>query len=109
MVHEFAHNVDFAMSRVSTEFRDSLRSAFRQAKTEGLWAGTYSMTNSAEYFAEGAQAWFNTCRMVVPAKDGGKRFTLKTREQLHDYDPRLYRLCASIFPTEHLHGYHFDY
>lgn len=108
MVHEFAHNVDFAMSRVSTEFRDSLRTAFRQAKTEGLWAGTYSMTNSAEYFAEGAQAWFNTCRMVVPAKDGGQRFTLKTREQLHDYDPRLYRLCESVFPTEHLHGYHFE-
>ncbi|MBR1668297.1 MAG: hypothetical protein IJ693_08465 [Bacteroidaceae bacterium] len=108
MVHEFAHNVDFAMSRVNTAFRDSLRSAFRQARAEGLWAGTYSMTNSAEYFAEGAQAWFNTCRMHVPYRNGEGRFTLRSREQLRDYDPRLYALCASIFPEEHLHGYHFE-
>jgi alpha-glucosidase len=107
MVHEFAHNVDFALRRINTEFRDSLIAAFNQAKREGLWGGTYSMTNSEEYFAEGAQAWFNTCRMVVPQKEGN-RFTLKTREQLKAYDPRLYRLCASVFPEEHLHGYHFE-
>ncbi len=38
----------------------------------------------------------------------GKRFRLVTREQLKDYDPRLYDLCASVFPTEPLHGYHFE-
>lgn len=108
MVHEFAHNVDFAMRRISTTFRDSLLTAYNNAKTKGLWRGTYSMTNSEEYFAEGAQAWFNTCRMVVPDA-GGSTFTLKTREQLRDYDPQLYRLCASIFPEEHLHGYHFEF
>ena len=110
MVHEFAHNVDFAMRRVDAAFRDSVLRAFDMAKAEGLWKGTYSMTNSEEYFAEGAQAWFNTCRMQVPDKSGnGRTFTLKTREQLRDYDPRLYRLCASIFPEEHLHGYHFEF
>lgn len=108
MVHEFAHNIDFAMSRISQAFRDSLRSAFQQAKAEGLWVDTYSMSNTAEYFAEGAQAWFNACRMHVPAKNGEGRFTLRTREQLHDYDPRLYAFLASIFPEEHLRGYHFD-
>ena len=108
MVHEFAHNVDFAMRRINTAFRDSLLAAFNNAKSNGLWHGTYSMTNSEEYFAEGAQAWFNTCRMVVPRSNGGT-FTLRTREQLSDYDPQLYRLCASIFPEEHLHGYHFEF
>ncbi len=111
MVHEFAHNVDFAMRRVNREFAQQLRTAFRKAKEEGLWADTYSMTNDAEYFAEGAQAWFNTCRMVVPSvkeANKGQRFKLTTRNQLKDYDPRLYDLCASIFPTELLHGYHFD-
>jgi alpha-glucosidase len=108
MVHEFAHNIDFAMSRISRAFRDSLRSAFQQAKEEGLWADTYSMSNTAEYFAEGAQAWFNTCRMHVPAKNGKGRFTLRTREQLRDYDPRLYTFLASLFPEQHLQGYHFD-
>lgn len=108
MVHEFAHNVDFAMRRISTTFRDSLLTAYNNARSKGLWRGTYSMTNSEEYFAEGTQAWFNTCRMVVP-DDGGSTFTLKTREQLRDYDPQLYRLCASIYPEEHLHGYHFEF
>ncbi len=111
MVHEFAHNVDFALRRVSRAFADSLKSAFRQAKREGLWASTYSMSNDAEYFAEGAQAWYNTCRMVVPAVGEGQKrpFKLKTREQLKAYDPRLYALCASVFPEQFLRGYHFDY
>ena len=111
MVHEFAHNVDFAMRRVNRVFAQGLREAFRKAREEGLWADTYSMSNDAEYFAEGAQAWFNTCRMMVPVVSGnkpGKRFRLVTREQLKDYDPRLYDLCASVFPTEPLHGYHFE-
>ena len=108
MVHEFAHDVDFALRRINTSFCDSLAAAYNNAKNKGLWKGTYSMTNSEEYFAEGTQAWFSTCRMVVPRSSGGS-FTLKTREQLRDYDPQLYRLCASIFPEEHLHGYHFEF
>ncbi|MBO4451893.1 MAG: hypothetical protein J5770_05680 [Bacteroidaceae bacterium] len=108
MVHEFAHNIDFAMRRISTAFRDSLLTAYNNAKTKGLWRGTYSMNNSEEYFAEGTQAWFNTCRMVVP-RSNGSTFKLTTRDQLRDYDPQLYRLCASIFPEEHLHGYHFEF
>lgn len=107
MVHEFAHNVDFAMRRVSPAFRDSLLTAYSEAGRAGLWAGTYAMTNAAEYFAEGAQAWFNTCRMRVPGPDGSQRFVLQTREQLADYDPRLFALCAAVFPDRHLHGYHF--
>lgn len=111
MVHEFAHNVDFALRRVNRAFSDSLRSAFHQARKEGLWADTYSMNNDAEYFAEGAQAWYNTCRMVVPAVGEEQKgaFKLKTREQLKAYDPRLYELCASVFTEEYLKGYHFDY
>lgn len=111
MVHEFAHNVDFALRRVNKEFADSLKAAFRSARAEGLWKGTYSMSNDAEYFAEGAQAWFNTCRMVVSTvgNDERRSFKLKTREQLKDYDPRLYAVCKSVFTEEYLKGYHFDY
>lgn len=110
MVHEFAHNVDFALRRIDSKFRDSLESAFSNAGKEGLWKGSYSMTNSEEYFAEGAQAWFNACSIVVPNRGGkGGSFNLKNRAQLKDYDPRLYDLCASVFPEEELKGYHFDY
>ena len=108
MVHEFAHNVDFALRRVSKDFNKALRSAFKNAQSNGLWKDTYSMTNSEEYFAEGAQAWYNSCRMVVPAKDGSGSFKLKTREQLKEYDPALYELLAGVFPEEFLTGYHFE-
>lgn len=108
MVHEFGHNVDFGARRAYPEFEEALLAAFENAKNTGLWKDTYSMSNDAEYFAEGAQAWFNTCRMVVPDINGTGTFKLVTREQLREYDPMLYDLLASIFPEEHLTGYHFD-
>lgn len=109
MVHEFAHNVDFAMRRVDSKFKKDLEEAFSKAKQEGLWKNTYSMENSEEYFAEGAQAWYDTCRMQVPKTGGTGTMKLKTREQLKEYDRRLYDICAYAFPEEKLKGYHFDY
>lgn len=109
MVHEFAHNVDFALRRVDEDFRVALQTAFNNAKNSGLWKDTYSMTNSEEYFAEGAQAWYDTCRMVVPSPNGTGTMKIKTREQLKVYDKALYDLCASVFPEEKLTGYHFDF
>lgn len=109
MVHEFGHNVDFAMRRVDSKFKKDLINAFNNAKAKGLWKNTYSMDNDAEYFAEGAQAWYNTCRMVVPNVNGSGSFKLKTREQLKEYDPMLYDLLAYTFPEEELTGYHFDF
>lgn len=109
MVHEFAHNCDFALRRINSKFKTDLENAFSNAQKNGLWKDTYSMSNSEEYFAEGAQAWFNTCRMVVPNKNGVGSFTLKTREQLKAYDLQLYAVLDSVFPTTQLKGYHFDY
>ena len=108
MVHEFAHNVDFALRRVDKDFAKRLDAAFANAKKTGLWKGSYSMDNCEEYFAEGAQAWFDTCRMIVPKKSGSGSFKIVTRTQLKDYDPDLYDVLASVFSEEKLHGYHFD-
>lgn len=109
LVHEFAHNVDFALRRINKTFERDLLAAFNNAKNSGLWKGTYSMENSEEYFAEGAQAWYNTCRMEVPNPNGSGVFKLKTRDQLKVYDPALYKVLESVFPKEFLHGYHFDF
>lgn len=111
MVHEFGHCVDFALRRSKKHrkwFGTELDSAFAAARDSGLWAGSYAISNAAEYFAEGTQAWFNTCRMKVPDKDG-KHFRLKTREQLKGYDRRLYDLLARVYEPITLRGYHFDY
>lgn len=109
MVHEFAHNVDFALRRVNSKFKSDLEAAFQNAKKNGLWKDTYSMTNSEEYFAEGAQAWYDTCRMVVPNLNGTGTMKIKYRSELKAYDPALYNLCASVFPEAKLKGYHFDF
>lgn len=113
MVHEFAHNVDQGLRESDgssgNPFEKELLAAYDNAQATGLWKGTYSMENSAEYWAEGVQAWFNTCRMIVPAKGDGKEFMLKYRTQFAEYDPLLYRLIAKYLPEEQLKGYHFDY
>jgi hypothetical protein len=111
MVHEFAHNVDAGLRGAIAGFEATLTAAFNHAIDNKLWYDTYSASNSAEYWAEGVQAWFNTCRMsVYPAgQTSGTRFTLKTREQLKNYDPTLHDLIAIYLPEVTLTGYHFDY
>jgi len=116
MVHEFAHNIDQglresdAYTPSGNPFETELFAAFENAQTSGLWKNTYSMENAAEYWAEGVQAWFNTCRMIVPAKESGKKsFSMKYRTQLEEYDPLLYQLIEKHFTKDHLTGYHFDF
>ncbi len=106
LVHEFAHNVDFGLRRGREGFQQKLRAAFNNAKEKGLWKNTYSMNNSAEYFAEGVQAWFNTCNMYVVVN--GHRTRIQTRAQLKDYDPMLHDLISEVMPDTYLKGYHFE-
>ena len=112
MVHEFAHNVDYALRKTWTGFEKRLLECYEHAKSTGLWQGgvyDYAMTNSEEYFAEASQAWYNTCRMIVKDLETGKNFTLKTREQLKSHDPMMYELLSTVYPGDYLTGYHFDY
>ena len=112
MVHEFAHNVDYALRKCWAGYEKRLLSCYNNAKASGLWQGgvyDYAMTNSEEYFAEASQAWYNTCRMIVKDTSTGKTFTLKTREQLKAHDPQMYDLLSTVYTDEYLTGYHFDY
>jgi len=107
MVHEFAHNIDFGLRKSRSGFERKLLEAFSNAKIKGLWKNTYAMTNDLEYFATGAQAWFDTCNMYVTINN--KTVRLKTRKQLQDYDIELYNILNEILPEEKLTGYHFTY
>lgn len=112
LVHEFAHNVDYALRKCSPDFGEKLAACYDHAKSAGLWQGggyDYAMTNSEEYFAEASQAWYNTCRMVVKDPATGRTFTLKTRDQLREHDPGMYGLLSTVYTGEFLKGYHFDY
>ena len=48
--------------RLAGGFDKRLMAAYEHAKTNGLWKGTYAMQNRMEYWAEGAQSWFDTNR-----------------------------------------------
>ena len=55
---------------------------------KGLWKGTYVATNPAEYWAEGAQAYFDCMR---------PQFGANTREKLQKYDPGLFALVDEVY------------
>ena len=53
-----------------------------------MWKGTYVATNHSEYWAEGAQAYFDCMR---------PQFGANTREKLEKYDPDLFALVDEVY------------
>lgn len=113
-IHEFAHNIHLrGMNNVDPTFDMRLRAAYDAAMKAGLWKGKYASVNHHEYFAEGAQSWFDDNRVHDAAHNH-----VHLREQLIEYDPALAALCREVFgdaafryskPTkrlkDHLKGY----
>lgn len=93
LIHEFAHAIHaMGLNRVDPSFDDRLREAWAGAKEQGLWRGTYAITNPGEYWAEGVQSWFDDNR----ANDALHN-RVDTRAELVDYDPELAALCREVF------------
>ncbi len=93
LLHEFSHSVHLVgMAKLDPDFDTRLSHVYESAKKSGLWEGTYAMENREEYFAEGAQSWFN-CN-APPGKVHGE---VRTREVLRDYDPELAKLIIEAF------------
>ena len=59
-IHEFSHTVA-SSRRAPPAWYERICAGYFQAEAmaEGLFAGSYSATNEQEYWAEGAQAWFD--------------------------------------------------
>jgi cyclophilin family peptidyl-prolyl cis-trans isomerase len=92
-IHEFSHAIhEMGMSRIDPTFDKRLRAAFQKAKDTGLWKGTYAATNPMEYWAEGAQSWFDNNR-----ENDSLHNHVNTRAELKEYDPALSKLCAEVF------------
>jgi len=93
LIHEFAHAIhEMGMRAVDPTFDDRLRDAFNAAMDEGLWDGVYASTNRMEYWAEGAQSWFDTNR-----ENDAQHNHVNTREEIRAYDPRLAVLLEEVF------------
>jgi peptidyl-prolyl cis-trans isomerase A (cyclophilin A) len=92
LIHEFAHAVhEMGLNRVDPTFEGRLREAWENAKTQGLWRGTYAITNPAEYWAEAVQSWFDDNR-----ENDALHNRVNTRVELREYDPALAALCAEV-------------
>jgi hypothetical protein len=101
-IHEFSHTVASAIGRYqgrNGEFWTALRKAFADAKASGgrlavfnenRTRPVYASTDEQEYWAEGAQAWFDH---AVPRNSGG----LRVRDDVKQKDPELAALLTGIY------------
>lgn len=89
LIHEFNHAIhQQGLREVDPTFDRRLREAYRAAMDKGLWKGTYVATDPGEYWAEGAQAYFDCMR---------PQFGANTREQLEKYDEGLFKLVDEVY------------
>jgi alpha-glucosidase len=100
LIHEFNHAIHQQGLRiVDPTFNPRLKKAYENAKAAGLWSGTYVIENPAEYWAEGAQAYFDCMR---PA------FGANTREKLEKYDAGLFKLVDEVYKQSKFRYIRFD-
>ena len=93
LIHEFAHAVhQMGVNALDKTFQARVQAAFDAAGKAGLWKNKYAGTNPSEYFAEGAQSWFDTNRV-----NDNDHNHVHTRPQLKEYDPSLAKLCEEVF------------
>ena len=93
LLHEFAHAIHhMALVDLDETFDERLSQAYQAAMKAGLWKGKYAASNRAEYWAEGAQSWFDDNR-----ENDHDHNHVNTREELRAYDPKLAALCQEVF------------
>jgi cyclophilin family peptidyl-prolyl cis-trans isomerase len=93
LIHEFAHAMhEMGLNRVDPTFEEKLLEAWEDAKEQGLWRGTYAITNPAEFWAEAVQSWFDDNR-----ENDALHNRVNTRAELEEYDPELAALCREVF------------
>ena len=96
LVHELSHAIlNIAVELFEPTMKTRVQAAYDAAIKAGLFANTYAATNADEYWAEGAQDWFDTNLTADPPN--GVHNTIHTRAQLKAYDPGLAALLAEVF------------
>ncbi len=91
-VHEFCHTIDAALGTINPGWRKRLGDTYRAAVDKGLWKYAYAASNSAEYWAELCQSFFDCNRI-----NNWNHNSIATREQLKLYDPEGYELVRTTF------------
>jgi hypothetical protein len=91
-VHEFCHTIDSTLARIDPTWRERKNAMYKNATAKGLFKDTYAGSNSSEYWAEIAQAYFD-CNRINNWNHG----PIGHREQLKIYDPEGYELVRTAF------------
>ena len=89
-IHEFAHTLASAIRRTDRAWYDRLRDAYSEARAKGIYGRSYASTNEQEYWAEGAQCWFDCANR---RNAGG----VNNRDELKAKDPPLAALLTEVY------------
>lgn len=92
LVHEFAHNIQFAIQGADPALYAEIEAAYENAQANGLWRNEYAMTTIQEYWAETTQIWFESGRLVVV--DGVR---VLNRDDLAAYDPAIFAALEQAY------------
>lgn len=96
-IHDFAWTLRrFGIAAIDLPLDRAIEDAYGRAIAAGLWQNTLAEVNSDEYWAEGAQSFFDANGEASDDKDQVHN-DVNTREELHAYDPLLFELLASVF------------
>ena len=96
LVHEFSHNILSAIEKIDPGLYGRVEAAYRHAKANGLWEGTYAAVTIQEYWAEGTQYWFNSNKVFeLP------RVFVLSDQDLKRYDPMLYAVLGEVYGANH--------
>lgn len=92
--HESAHGVgEVALKYGFNGWYNRLIRAFNAARRAGKWSGTYSLTDTREYFSEGMQSFFANHKGPNHVHNN-----IDTRAELRTYDNGLYKLIKEVYP-----------
>jgi len=98
-LHEFSHTITtYGAYGVDRSFQQRLQTAYEGARDRGILDDTYRKENAQEYWAEGAQDWFDTNASANPSN--GIHNQVNTQSELQGFDPALYTLLGELFPTD---------
>src|SRR5262245_45154909 len=89
-IHEFSHTLASAIRRMDRSWYDKLKDAYNQAVEKGSYGRSYASTNEQEYWAEGAQCWFDCAN---PRNSGGA----SNRDELKAKDAPLAALLTEVY------------
>lgn len=96
LIHEFSHLIQsMGIEPIDPTFAKRLDACYKNAKEKGLWDNTYALSNTAEYFAETVQSFFNCNQYSEPAN--GIHNWVNRRIKLKNYDPMVYDLIKDYF------------